>query len=245
MKHNMNRLGSRRPKRQLALLLGACTLVLLGAAAPLGGPLHFDEAEIFIEINATDGDAGIQVKVDGEDWEKLRILNPAGRLILEVEGEGAIADQGLTELFFESAEPSFDEQTLEELLEMFPEGGYRVLGRTTEGDRIVAVATLTHDIPAQPEVISPEEDDIVDPGNTVIMWNLVEDPRGIEIISYEVIVEREDPLRVFTVQMPPTATSVSVPPEFMDPGTEYKVEVIAKEDSGNQTITEVAFFTMP
>ncbi len=36
---------------------------------------------------------------------------------------------------------------------------------------------------------------------------------------------------------------MTVPPEFMDPGTEYKYEVLAIEASGNQTITEREFET--
>ena len=38
-------------------------------------------------------------------------------------------------------------------------------------------------------------------------------------------------------------TSVTVPADFMRPGGEYKVEVIAIERSGNRTITEVEFET--
>jgi hypothetical protein len=35
-----------------------------------------------------------------------------------------------------------------------------------------------------------------------------------------VIVTREDPLRIYSVDLPAGTTSVSVPPEFLDPGTE-------------------------
>ena len=38
-------------------------------------------------------------------------------------------------------------------------------------------------------------------------------------------------------------TSVTIPPEFMEPGMDYKVEVLAREESGNKTITEVEFET--
>ena len=43
--------------------------------------------------------------------------------------------------------------------------------------------------------------------------------------------------------LPPTQTSVSVPAEFLEPDTDYKLEVIAQEESGNRTITEEATFT--
>jgi hypothetical protein len=49
---------------------------------------------------------------------------------------------------------------------------------------------------------------------------------------------------VFSVDLPASTTSVTVPAEFLEPGTQYKVEVLAIEASGNQTITEVEFMTM-
>jgi hypothetical protein len=58
-----------------------------------------------------------------------------------------------------------------------------------------------------------------------------------------VIVEREDEARTFQVDLPATATSVTIPPEFLEANTGYKVEVLAIEASGNQTITEVSFQT--
>ena len=42
-----------------------------------------------------------------------------------------------------------------------------------------------------------------------------------------------------------SSTSVSVPPEFLEPDAEFKFEILAIEESGNQTITESTFFTLP
>ena len=77
----------------------------------------------------------------------------------------------------------------------------------------------------------------------MIRWDPVTTPAGVTIVGYHVVVEREDPSRAFRVDMPATATSVTVPAEFMEAGTEYKVEVLSIEESGNQTITEVEFET--
>jgi len=38
-------------------------------------------------------------------------------------------------------------------------------------------------------------------------------------------------------------TSLTVPSEFMEPGTEYELEVLALEKSGNQTISVLFFET--
>jgi hypothetical protein len=88
----------------------------------------------------------------------------------------------------------------------------------------------------------PEEGSVVDPDDTVISWDPVTEPDGIEIVRYQVIVERDDPHHGFTVDLPPETTSLLVSPDFLEPGIEYKLEVLAVEISGNQTITE-SFFT--
>jgi Fibronectin type III domain len=83
----------------------------------------------------------------------------------------------------------------------------------------------------------------VDPDNAVIKWNPVVSPQGIKIVGYQVAVEREDPFRALTADVAPTSTSFTVPAEFLEPGTEYKFEVLAIEASGNQTITAGFFET--
>jgi hypothetical protein len=45
--------------------------------------------------------------------------------------------------------------------------------------------------------------------------------------------------------MPPTATSLIVPPGFLDADTEYEWEVLAIEAGGNQTLSSSFFTTMP
>lgn len=242
-------IGVTRHRRMLFVFLVAVVVLILGVAAPEGWAqdnnetIPFDRAKILIELNATAEDAGIQVLLDGEGWEKVEIFNPHERRIFQVQGQGSVGDIGVTELSFESAEPSLADLPLEDLLKMFPEGEYKFRGRTVEGDRLEGTATLTHAIPDGPSIVSPEAGAVQDPNNTVIRWDPVTDPPGIQIVGYQVIVEREDPLRVFSVDVPATITSVTVPPEFLEPGTEFKFEVLAIEAGGNQTITESVFKT--
>ena len=73
------------------------------------------------------------------------------------------ARRRLTELFNESSEPPLSEFSLQEWLDLFPEGEYRFFGITVEGDLLVGVAEFTHDIPEGPEITSPEDEDEVDP----------------------------------------------------------------------------------
>jgi len=56
-----------------------------------------------------------------------------------------------------------------------------------------------------------------------------------------VLVVREDGTRTLSVDLNGAARKFSVPAEFLERRTEYKVEVLAIEASGNQTLTEVAF----
>ena len=217
--------------------------------------VEFDDAEFFIEINGTDGDAGVQLKLDGEGWNFLTMTNPIGGVILELDADEneSIGLQGLTEFFFESAEPSFDEQTLEELFALFPEGEYEFEGLTTEGELITATAEFTHNIPAIPKTRVK----IYHNRWVRIMWKKVrdafEDPNGasvgddIDIEMYRVVVEALDEegegLQTLDVELPASMRRITIPKEFLrlSPVGEFKYEVIATEESGNQTIFEGEF----
>jgi hypothetical protein len=225
----------------LALLPGLYVAV---ASEAQTAPVELEEAKLIIEVNATDGDAGLQVFLDGEAWRSMEIFGPGRRKLLDVESQGELGDLGLTELFSESNEPPFEELSLEEFKALFPEGRYAFSGETVEGQRLRGTATLSHDTPAGPVVVTPQPGAVVAPDNAVISWQPGDQPAGVEIVSYQVIVERENPLRVFSVDLPASTTSVTVPAEFLEPATPYKVEVLAIEASGNQTITEVEFTTM-
>jgi len=234
------------------VLMAAVSLVLLAATPILWAAtprlstnqavIPFADVEFFIEVNSTDGDAGVQLFLDGEQWRNLMMFNPDGDKLLDVTAQDSLDTQGLTEFFFESAEPSFEEVSLEEFLDRFPEGEYTFVGETIDGDQLEGSATFTHVIPKGPSIISPEEGETVEADDVVIEWEPVTGPAGVEIVSYEVIVASDEALGEFRVLLPATATSVEVPEEVFDPEvTEYKFEVLAKEESGNQTITETEF----
>jgi hypothetical protein len=212
--------------------------------------IEFDDASIIIEINATDDDSGIQMFVDGEGWHWLSAYDPNWRKVLRIKGTGSVRDTGLTELFFESAEPGFDDLPLEDFLERFPEGEYRFFGMSVEGNWMIGEAELTHNLPAGPELLLPEEDSEVAASAVTVMWDPVTtqlggEPLDGDIVGYQVIVEQEEPvLRVFNADVTAEVNSISVPPEFMLPGVDYKFEVVAIEESGNQTLSEREFSTI-
>ena len=212
--------------------------------------IEFSDSRIIIELNATDGDSGIQMFVDGEGWDWLIVFDPKWKTVLRVRGSGGVGDTGLTELFFESAEPGFDDLPLKEFLERFPEGKYRFFGASVEGDWPFGTGELTHNFPAGPELVLPAEDYVVAPGAVTVMWNPVTtqfggEPLDGDIVGYQVIVEQEEPvLRVFSADVTADVTSIVIPPSFMRSGGDYKFEVLAIEASGNQTLSEREFSTL-
>jgi hypothetical protein len=196
-------------------------------------------SRVYFEFNSTANDLGVHVSLDGEDWKELAIVNPNELTIFEVEGKGPYADLGMTELFFEGAEPNLADVPLGDLLAMFPEGAYRFSGRTVEGDPISGTGTLTHAIPAGPTVSAS-----LGSGNSLmISWSAVTSPppgfpaKPINIVGYQVIVG------TFQVTVPATTFSVTVSPEFVAslPSGANPFEVLAIEAGGNQTITEGSF----
>ena len=204
-------------------------------------PIRLADTRLIVEVNATDGDAGLQVFLDGEPWRSMTISGPDGQTVLEVEGEGRLENYGLTELFSESSEPPSTEFPLAEFKKLFPEGRYSFAGETVTGQSLVGEARLSHDIPEGPEITAPADGAVVDRNNVVARWNAVAEAGAIDIVGYRVIVTRENPLRVFNADLPASGRTMPVPAEFLQSGTEYKLEVQAIEASGNQTLTEVAF----
>jgi hypothetical protein len=225
----------------LALGAGAARSDSGSVARATSAPVHLEAATMIVEVNATDGDAGLQVFLDGDPWRSMKIFDPRGRAVVAIEARGRLKDFGLTELFSESSEPPFDRFPLEQFKALWPEGSYRFVGETVEGERVVGRARLSHDIPAGPVIAAPADGAVVAPGAVVVRWDPVAEPPGIQVVGYRAIVERERPLRTFSADLPASATSVTIPAEFLEPGTEYKLEVQAIEASGNQTLTEISF----
>ena len=257
--------------RQMGMLpffLVAVVVLILGASFTNswadddddGDEMPFKDAEIFIEFNSTDGDTGIQVFLDDDGWKKITIEDPNDLKIFQVKGEGTVKKLGLTELFFESVEPELGDLSLEDFLDLFPEGYYEFEGKRNDGIELESEVAFTHIIPCGPELVTPEEGDVLDPNSdVVIIWEEVtqvvdptrtnedvvvcEDSDDLEIENYQIIVESED--NELNVILPAHAMELTVPSEIIEENTAYKFEVLAKEESGNQTITESFFCTGP
>jgi hypothetical protein len=246
--------------RRLEVIAIAMAALVAGSSAgadrdgddEAGEQVEFKDARLKIETNDTDGDAGVQVFLDSDPWQWIEITDPNGRRLFRSTTRGSFGLQGGTELFLESGEPSFDEVSFEEFLARFPEGEYRFRGEGNDDEEFFGVATLTHDIPAGPLLVSPHEGGaLVDPDNAVVRWEPVDPPNGSPIIAYQVIVVLPGtglpalPKMTLDVMMPPTATSLAVPPGFLRRDTRYEWEVLSIEEGGNQTLSSSFFRTAP
>ncbi|HSG65599.1 MAG TPA: hypothetical protein VLD39_11390, partial [Gammaproteobacteria bacterium] len=249
----------------LALALIGSGLALHDTAAVAGDEdeIPFDVATIYFELNNTDGDLGIHSLIDGEPWRALEIETPREREILQIRLRDRLRRQGLTELFFESAEPPFESDDPEEVtltperfFRRFPEGIYEVSGLTLEGDELESAVMVTHLMPAPPQIFVnnlPVSEDCENPAPAVgmpftISWLPVTESHPeigrtgepIELVRYELIVERPDdppiPFKI-TVELGPDVTAFPFAADIVG-GEPLKVEVLAREASGNQTATE-------
>jgi hypothetical protein len=239
------------------VLLGGQQIAIAGENKQNGDAVPLKEAKLNIEHNDKDKDTGFQGFIDSEGWNSITVTGPDGR-VLNFKAEGELGQLGLTELFFESVEPENADVPIEEVLETLPEGEYVFKGTGIEaGERTgttIGTALLTHDIPKGPELLTPEEDEEVpEDEDLLVSWETVEetiDGADVEIIAYQLIIEKdqephEHMIGKFGLSMylPPDVTEITIPAEFLEPGTDYEWEVIAIEESGNQSINSSSFST--
>ncbi len=249
-----------RASRALALPLVILALLLIGAgsAPPVGkaqGAALLTQAELFLELNDTDGDLGIHGSIDGGPWTSLEIEGPDQRLLLQLLTKGRLRTQGMTQLSFESAEPPFDELPPAEFLRRFPEGRYEIDATAQDGREFETTATLSHVLAAPADGITlsgtpmSEECDAHVPlvaTPVIIDWDPVTEShpeigrRGqVRINRYQVFVEREGVS--LGVDLPPNVTKFEVPTAITALGAEFKFEIIARTTNGNNTAVESCF----
>ncbi len=257
-----------RPLSKSRLFAIAVVLIALGTA-PAGWAekkkrapketIPFEEAEVFFELNDTDGDLGLHAKVDGGPWKWVRIENPRGKKIFGAQARRGLRQQGLTEFFFESAEPTFDELDPEDFFARFPAGEYKVKGRGLEGEHFRSETELSQVIPspagnvtvsgeAAPNGCDGELPEVGSP--VIISWDPVTESHpdlgeegDVEVVQYQVVVEEEEIGISLSVELPPDVTSFEVPEAFiaLDEGEGFKFEILVRDDTHNQTAFESCF----
>ena len=244
---------SKIPLFFMAAAMSASTLVI----ADDDDEEPFDEARLFFELNDTDGDLGIHGKIDGDEWRYLEIEDPRDRKMLNIWVRGRLRRQGLTELFFESAEPTFDELAPEAFFRRFPEGEYDIEGITLDWEERESEVYLSHIIPRAPENITlngtaaPEDCDAdlpeIDPtGGVTITWDPVVSSHRelgshqdtlfadisseLAVVYYEVVIEVDETPFKTSAFVPADVTAWTFPADMFgisDEG-EYKFEILVR-----------------
>ena len=130
---------------------------------------------------------------------------------------------------------------------------------TMGGEVFESLDEVTHLLPAPPQGVEvngrplPEDCDAEPPPSVAdpftMRWDPVEMSHArigitdepIEVMKYQVVLEGEDEELVFTFDIPPDVTEIEIPGGFVASGDVLEVEVIVKEESGNQTAFESCF----
>lgn len=231
----------------------------MGCTLPEGDAVEISDAKLYIEYNATDDDMGVHGLFDDHGWSELCVSDPSGALVLHVSPQSQLGDLTMAGIFFESREPVQEEYSYDDLKANFPEGEYTVVGTNHDGTGLTGAALFSHNVPAAPVIVSPvvveeemAEEAVVSVGDLVVEWEdvtetITGDP--VTITGYEIIITNEDSedpngmsRPIFDVHVPADRNSLAVPVEFLESDTLYEIEILALEESGNQTIT-VGFFT--
>ena len=252
--------------RQVSLVVGA-GLMVMSSQAGLGqeaDELPFSEAQLYLELNHTDGDLGIHGLIDGDTWKSLEIEAPNEQLLINVWVRNNLRKHGMSEIFFESAEPSFDELAPAAFFKRFPEGVYEVEAITLEDQEMEAEIRLSHVLAGPPATIkvngknSARNCDVALPVVTepvTLDWSPVTKSHptvgkpnvNVKVRQYEVVgeIEREGEtpdVLVFKVDLPPGVTQFEFPEDFTGLADgEMKFEIVIKLDNGNQTAIESCF----
>ncbi len=250
----------------------AASLALAAAAGPAAGAEPFKITNIHFETNASACDMGIQISFDTDGISEFSVKDPNGQVVYQAGSVGGPAvTHDFTEGFQERVEPQIidlrralgcerdDEEPqvfLTELLSAWPEGKYIFRG---EGEDVSlrGVASLSHKVPAGPEILAPEDGDVVSPDEELVLrWEkvtgaIIPELGPVQVVGYHVVIAdatRPEPFppgkfpAQFDVDLPATATRLLVARQFLRPNRIYEFEILATEAGGNQTISEGGVF---
>jgi hypothetical protein len=235
------------------------TLALGCLAAPIAGGREkpsqpFAQAELFVELNDTDGDLGLHAAIDGGTWTLLEVDDPRDRPLLGIVSTGRLRNQGLTQLAFESQEPSFDQLDPATFFKRFPEGLYEIEALAQGGGTFRNEVRLSHvlaapaestvnghpavpcDAPVLPVVSSP----------VLIDWEPVTQSHPeigrsgpVTISRYQFFVDQGGTR--LSIDLLPDVTQFEIPTSITAAGGVWKFEIIARTATNNNTAIEGCF----
>ena len=160
-------------------IAAALALLAVGAAtATAQEPRRFDSSELAIEINATDGDAGLQMSVGGRAGAPRLTTRAGGRSTRA----GARRRRRRPGRHGRGRRAAVRPRPFRRSKARFPAGRYRSEATGADGRRVIGSDRLTHVAPAGPRVLAPAEDATVVPAAFVVGWQPVTRPQEIWIV---------------------------------------------------------------
>ncbi len=223
-----------------SMLCAASAACLFATFATEAGSSHAArkaelDVEMFYQFSATDEDAEVTIGIESPDHpiDSLVILAPGGRVVATVRSWD---DLGLAEVELESAEPSETE-----VQAAYPEGRYRLLGRSVDGSSLHGRAVISHDVVGAPDFFnfSPCGDEVDARSSVTIAWNSVPGAEG----GYEIIIEQDDTGANLRISQGADRTSFVIPEGFLAAGLEYEIEMKSVTALGNKTSASCEFST--
>jgi|CXWL01.1.fsa_nt_gi hypothetical protein len=209
------------------LLILIALVVLLSAGTAWAG-VPFQTVKIQLEDHAEQGDglAVIVAETFGAGLTRLDVYAPGGRQVVAFESRNK-RNLGGRMLRLETPEPYFAD-----LLISFPEGLYKFVGMTFEGQRLESTFELRHLCLPPPKMIPPAEL----PGVPVpspdrqIAWEPVVGAVGYELQVFEKATGNE-----LRVRVPAETTQFTIAAGWLRPGSDYLVKLGVISDAGNVT----------
>jgi hypothetical protein len=243
-----------RTLRLLVALFAVGSLATPGAARGQRASQPFAVAELFVELNDTDHDLGLHAEIDGGAWTQIEIEDARERPLLGIMSTGRLRSQGLTQLAFESAEPTFDELDPAAFFRRFPEGVYEISAVAQGGGEFESKVRLSHvlaapaqstanglpaakcDEPTLPEVVAPV---LIDWDPVTASHPDVGKTGPVTISRYQFFVQQGT--TKLSLDLEPTVTEFEIPPSVTASGGVFKYEIIARTSTGNNTAVEACF----
>ena len=222
----------------LLVILAASPLASRATGTDPGEPRfsEFEDAQIIVEQNATDGDTEILISALPNSDKGLRffgVRSPDGRQVLAVAAPSR--RMGLREFAFETPEPPGAQ-----ILTVYPPGEYAFYGSATDGERFRGTAELSHELPPPSVIIFPMDGQVVPADSLTIQWSQVP---GIAQLILEFENESAEPEQTLTLNLPPDLTSFDVPQPLLVPNADYQVGIATVAHNGNIVFVEVEFST--
>lgn len=214
---------------------------LLGVIGPVsaqsnGETSSFSIAKIHLEQNATDGDFEVVLEVNsgGEGLEKLTVVSPDGRKVVDYAATGK-PTLGMRHFHLETPEPN----DIKVMRSGYPEGVYTLAGATPSGLKLTGKVTLTHKLPPAVTLLTPKPDaENVAVKNLRISWAPAKN-----VAAYLLYIEQPDVNFEITARLPGSSTSFAVPDGLLSPGTAYSLGIGTVSKEGNTSFIETTFAT--